>query len=259
MTAVENPVRTAGEAIRYCYEQGWTDGLPVVPATQDDVEAFLTTVDRDPGEIIGVQEHLRRRVTVAQAAVNAIMAGCEPEYFPVVLAAWEALANEPASSGGAWQSTSGPAPLRLVENAIVGPLIAVGSFVCSIGNIPLASLLWSSGISFGGVISFIYADLIVLPILDIYRKYYGWKMSAFILMTFYVAMAAAALVVEFLFQILGLVPSQRSAQVVEASISFNYTTVLNLIFLVLATLLLVRFFMTGGLKMLRKMNVSGRV
>jgi len=133
------------------------------------------------------------------------------------------------------------------------------SFVCSVGNIPLAAVLWNGGISFGGVIAFIYADLIVLPILDIYRKYYGWKMSAFILVTFYVAMAAAALVVEFLFQILGLVPSQRSAQVVEASISFNYTTVLNLIFLVVATLLLVRFFMTGGLKMLRKMNVSGHV
>jgi len=142
---------------------------------------------------------------------------------------------------------------------IAGPIIALVSFVCSVGNIPLAAVLWNGGISFGGVIAFIYADLIVLPILDIYRKYYGWKMSAFILVTFYVAMAAAALVVEFLFQILGLVPSQRSAQVVEASISFNYTTVLNLIFLVVATLLLVRFFMTGGLKMLRKMNVSGHV
>ena len=116
MTTVEDPVRTAREAIRYCYEQGWTDGLPVVPATQDDVDAFLATVDRDPGEIIGVQEHLKRRVTVAQAAVNAVMAGCEPEYFPVVLAAWEAL--EPVSRGGAWQSTSGPAPLLVVNGPV---------------------------------------------------------------------------------------------------------------------------------------------
>ena len=70
-------------------------------------------------------------------------------------------------------SETGPAPLRLIENALVGPLIAVASFVCSVGNIPLASLLWSNGISFGGVISFIYADLIVIPLILIYVKYYG--------------------------------------------------------------------------------------
>jgi len=118
MTTVDDPVRTAREAIRYCYEQGWTDGLPVVPATQADVDAFLATTERDPDEVIGAQEHLGRRVTVRQAAVNAIMAGCEPEYFPVVLAAWDALNGEPATNGGAWQSTSGPAPL-LVAN---GPM-----------------------------------------------------------------------------------------------------------------------------------------
>jgi hypothetical protein len=118
VTTLDDPVRTAQQAIRYCYEQGWTDGLPVVPATQDDVDAFLATVDRDAGEVIGLQEHLKRRVTVAQAAVNAIMAGCEPEYFPVVLAAWEALGNEPASGGGAWQSTSGPAPLLVVNGPV---------------------------------------------------------------------------------------------------------------------------------------------
>src|SRR5881398_2816415 len=87
---------------------------------------------------------------------------------------------------------------------IVGPAVAIISFVCSIGNVPLAAVLWNGGISFGGVLAFIFADLIVLPILDIYRKYYGWQMAAFLLATFYATMVAAGLVVEFLFQGLGL-------------------------------------------------------
>ena len=137
---------------------------------------------------------------------------------------------------------------------IVGPLVAVLSFVCSVGNVPLAAVLWNGGISFGGVIAFIYADLIVLPIIDIYRKYYGWKVAGLIVAIFYVAMVFAALVIEFLFDLLGLIPSQRSAQIVEMSISFNYTTILNIIFLVIAALLLVRFFKTGGPKMLAHME-----
>jgi uncharacterized membrane protein YraQ (UPF0718 family) len=136
---------------------------------------------------------------------------------------------------------------------IVGPIVAVLSFVCSVGNIPLAAVLWNGGISFGGVIAFIYADLIVLPILDIYRKYYGWKMSAFIFGIFYLAMAVAALIIEFVFQILGLIPQHRSAQIVETSISLNYTTILNILFLGIAGQLIVRFLRTGGLKMLAHM------
>src|SRR5213082_1747087 len=137
---------------------------------------------------------------------------------------------------------------------LVGPLVAVLSFVCSVGNIPLAAVLWNGGISFGGVIAFIYADLIVLPIIDIYRKYYGWKTALLIVGVFYVAMALAALLIEFLFELLGLIPSQRSAQIVETSVSFNYTTVLNIIFLAVAALLLVRFFRTGGPRMLAHME-----
>ncbi len=137
---------------------------------------------------------------------------------------------------------------------IIGPLVAVLSFVCSVGNVPLAAVLWNGGISFGGVIAFIYADLIVLPIIDIYRKYYGWKVAGLIVGIFYVAMVFAALTIEFLFDRLGLIPSQRSAQVVEMSISFNYTTVLNIIFLVVAAVLLVRFFRTGGPRMLAHME-----
>ena len=137
---------------------------------------------------------------------------------------------------------------------VVGPAVAVVSFVCSVGNIPLAAVLWNGGISFGGVIAFIYADLLVLPIIDIYRKYYGWKVTGLIVGVFYVAMVLAALLVEFLFQALGLIPSQRSAQIVETSISLNYTTVLNVIFLAIAFLLAIRFLKTGGPKMLAHME-----
>jgi uncharacterized membrane protein YraQ (UPF0718 family) len=136
---------------------------------------------------------------------------------------------------------------------IVGPIVAVVSFVCSVGNVPLAAVLWNGGISFGGVIAFIYADLLVLPIIDIYRKYYGWKVTGLIVGVFYVAMVIAALLVELLFEALGLIPSHRAAKIVEMSISFNYTTVLNIIFLAIAALLLVRFFKTGGPKMLAHM------
>ncbi|MGE5290809.1 MAG: hypothetical protein ACM3ML_27175 [Micromonosporaceae bacterium] len=118
MTApVTDPVAHAKAAIEYCYEQGWTDGLPVVPATIADVETFVATTGRDAAEIIGSQQHLGRSITVAQAAANAIMAGCKPEYFPVVLAAWHVL-NLERGSRGAWQSTSGPAPLIVVNGGV---------------------------------------------------------------------------------------------------------------------------------------------
>jgi uncharacterized membrane protein YraQ (UPF0718 family) len=137
---------------------------------------------------------------------------------------------------------------------LVGPLVAVLSFVCSIGNVPLAAVLWNGGISFGGVIAFIFADLIVLPILNIYRKYYGARMSLFLLGTFYLTMALAGLGVDLLFEALGLVPETRNAKVVEASFTLNYTTVLNVVFLVLAALLVVRFLRTKGPEMLRTMS-----
>jgi uncharacterized protein len=144
--------------------------------------------------------------------------------------------------------------LATLWGPIVGPLVAVISFVCSVGNIPLAAVLWNGGISFGGVIAFIFADLIVLPILNIYRKYYGLKMAAFLFATFYAAMAVAALIVELIFGALGLVPVQRNARVVEASITWDYTTWLNIAFFILAVLLIWRFLKTGGPAMLRMMN-----
>ena len=138
---------------------------------------------------------------------------------------------------------------------MIGPFVAILSFVCSIGNVPLAAVLWNGGISFGGVLAFIFADLIVLPILDIYRKYYGVKMAAFLLVSFYATMVAAGLIVEFVFDGLGLVPQDRNAKVVEASVTFNYTTILNIIFLGLAALLTWRYFRHGGgVRMLKMMD-----
>ena len=142
----------------------------------------------------------------------------------------------------------------LIWGPLVGPLISVVSFVCSVGNVPLAAVLWNGGISFGGVIAFIFADLLILPILDIYRKYYGGRMAIYLFFTSYAAMAAAGLIVELLFRIAGLVPTARHAIVPEAQISLNYTTVLNVVFLALAAALVLRFMNTGGPDMLRMMS-----
>jgi uncharacterized membrane protein YraQ (UPF0718 family) len=141
-----------------------------------------------------------------------------------------------------------------IEGPLVGPLVAVISFVCSVGNVPLAAVLWRGGISFGGVVSFIFADLIILPILDIYRKYYGWKVMAYILVTFYVTMALAGYIVEILFQTLGPVPQNRNIVAITEGIQWNYTTILNILFLILAAVLIIRFIRSGGLPMLRMMN-----
>ena len=144
--------------------------------------------------------------------------------------------------------------LAKIEGPLVGPLVAIVSFVCSIGNVPLAAVLWRGGISFGGVVSFIFADLITLPVLDIYRKYYGWKVMGYILLTFYVTMAAAGYVVEFLFQALGIIPQDRNVVAITEGIHWNYTSILNIVFLVLAAILVIRFIRTGGIPMLWMMN-----
>ncbi len=153
-----------------------------------------------------------------------------------------------------WASVWVDIALAKIEGPLVGPLVAIFSFVCSVGNVPLAAVLWRGGISFGGVVSFIFADLIILPILDIYRKYYGWKVMGYILVTFYVTMAAAGYVVEFLFEALGIIPSNRNIAAVTEGVQWNYTSILNIIFLVLAAILVIRFIRTGGIPMLRMMN-----
>jgi uncharacterized membrane protein YraQ (UPF0718 family) len=141
-----------------------------------------------------------------------------------------------------------------VWGPLIGPVVAIVSFVCSVGNVPLAVVLWKGGISFGGVVAFIFADLIILPILNIYRKYYGAKMAAFILATFYATMVIAGYLVELVFGGLGLVPSRASATIPDQGVAWDYTTWLNIAFGLLAVALLVRFVRTGGVPMLRMMN-----
>ncbi|MFJ1602718.1 permease [Streptomyces sp. NPDC088253] len=155
-----------------------------------------------------------------------------------------------------WQSLfldGHPLAAKLI-GPLVGPLVAIASFVCSIGNVPLAVVLWKGGISFGGVVAFIFADLLILPILNIYRKYYGLRMTGFLLVTFYAAMVLAGYVVEFLFGGLGLIPDQADAKIPMEGVSWNYTTWLNIVFLLLAAALVWRFLHTGGPAMMRMMG-----
>jgi uncharacterized membrane protein YraQ (UPF0718 family) len=139
---------------------------------------------------------------------------------------------------------------------VIGPVISLLSFVCSIGNAPLAAVLWNGGISFGGVVAFIFADLIIIPILIIYRKYYRTKMMLALLGIFYATMVAGGYIIEFTFGSLGLVPAARTAKVTDTGIAWNYTTILNIIFLLVAAALLVRFFRSGGAPMLKMMGGS---
>jgi uncharacterized protein len=126
--------------------------------------------------------------------------------------------------------------LRLLENVVVGPVVAALAFVCSVGNVPLAAVLWAGGISFAGVIAFVYADLIVVPIVLIYRKYYGGKVTALLVAIMFTTMVVAALAVDGIFSALGLVPTHRPSigSVVERAIAWNYTTVLDIVFFVVA-------------------------
>src|SRR5205807_1526740 len=121
--------------------------------------------------------------------------------------------------------------LAKIWGPLVGPLVAVISFVCSVGNIPLAAVLWNGGISFGGVIAFIFADLIIIPILNIYRKYYGRRVALYLLGVSYAAMALAGLLIGLLFKLLGIVPAHRAVIALQTVPSLNYTSVLNVIFL----------------------------
>jgi uncharacterized protein len=143
-----------------------------------------------------------------------------------------------------------------VWGPLAGPLISIASFVCSVGNVPLAAVLWRDGLSFGGVTSFIFADLLILPILNIYRKYYGAKMAAVLLGTFYAAMVLAGYVVEAIFSGLGITPDRARAVIPDSGVSWNYTTWLNIASLLLAAVLLIRAARTGGFAMLRMMGGS---
>lgn len=139
---------------------------------------------------------------------------------------------------GVWQAlflSNSPSWLRIPANALIGPIVAMLSFVCSIGNVPLAAVLWSGGASFGGVVAFLFADLIVLPLLDIYRRYFGWRMAAYMGVIFYLTMAASALLVDLGFSWAGIVPSRATdIQAKVTHFSLNYTFWFNLVALVVA-------------------------
>ena len=130
-------------------------------------------------------------------------------------------------TGGGWQ---------LLENVLVGPLVAVLSFVCSVGNVPLAAVLWAGGISFAGVISFIYADLIIVPLVLVYRRYYGGRLTAQLVAIMLAAMVASALAVDGIFSAAGLIPKHRPSidSIAARGISWNYTTALDIVFTLVA-------------------------
>ncbi len=152
-----------------------------------------------------------------------------------------------------WQAfflTNNPT-LNEFWSPLIGPVISMLSFVCSIGNVPLAVVLWNGGISFGGVISFLFADLIILPILNIYRKYYGGRTALYLLAVSYAAMALAGFLIGGAFQLLGLAPTNHHVTVFETQPSWNYTTFLDIAFLLLMAVMAWRFIKTGGMEMLR--------
>ncbi len=153
---------------------------------------------------------------------------------------------------------SGHPTLALFWGPLIGPLIAVVSFVCSVGNVPLAAVLWNGGISFGGVIAFIFADLIIVPILDIYRKYYGGRVALYLFAVSYVVMVVAGFLVEVVFGALGWAPAHHPVQILESHPAWDYTSWLDLAFLALMAVLGWRFLATGGPAMLRAMAGAGR-
>jgi len=144
---------------------------------------------------------------------------------------------------GVWQAlfVKGASPwVQVPANALLGPIVAMLSFVCSIGNVPMAAVLWGSGVSFGGVLAFLFADLIVLPLLDVYRRYYGWKMAAYIGAVFYASMVVSALVMDLAFNALGWIPrTHPNLQHEMTHVSINYTFWLNLIFGLIAIALVI--------------------
>jgi uncharacterized membrane protein YraQ (UPF0718 family) len=124
-----------------------------------------------------------------------------------------------------------PTAIKVPADALIGPLVAIVTFVCSIGNVPMAAILWGSGVGFGGVLAFLYADLIVLPLLDAYRRYFGWKMAAYIAAVFYATMVLAAILMDVVFNVLGWVPARNpNIRHEMTDFSLDYTFWLNLAF-----------------------------
>jgi len=210
------------------------------------VEAGRRHVEMDAGE--GAHEHHGELIAPGATLAQKLRSGdgwrYVSHYFQMdwsmlqtdliagfVIAGLLAVAVPP----GIWQHlflAGAPTGVRVIENALVGPIVAILSFVCSIGNVPLAAVLWSGGSSFGGVIAFLYADLIVLPLIDVYRKYYGWPLALRMVGVFYLSMVVAALAVERIYAALHAVPPHAAnlLNMVE-HIGLDYTTALNVVLL----------------------------
>jgi uncharacterized membrane protein YraQ (UPF0718 family) len=178
---------------------------------------------------------------IRDLVIGLVIAGCAAAWIPDTF--WRHL------------FFTGHPLLAKIWGPILGPFVAVASFVCSIGNVPLAAVLWNGGISFGGVVSFIFADLLIIPILFIYRKYYGPRVMWTLTGCLYAAAVIAGYLVELIFTALHLVPTgARHATVGQTGISWNYTSWLNIVFLFLAATLIWRFYATGGRHMLTVMG-----
>jgi uncharacterized membrane protein YraQ (UPF0718 family) len=184
---------------------------------------------RDPGTRVAIAQNFSMDISMLWVDLvgGFLIAGALAAFVPD--GAWRAL----------FLGNASPA-LHGVADAVIGPLVAIITFVCSIGNVPMAAILWTSGISFGGVLAFLYADLIVLPLLDVYRKYYGWRMMLYIAAVFFVTMVLAALVMDAAFHALHLVPRPNpNLRVQLTSFAIDATFWLNLVFGALALWLFV--------------------
>ena len=169
-----------------------------------------------------LRERLSSRRTWVQAARNFVM-DWSMLWKDLLIGFLVAGALAVFVPDGVWQAmfVKGASPwVQVPANALLGPLVAVLSFVCSIGNVPLAAILWGSGVGFGGVLAFLYADLIVLPLLDVYRRQYGWKMAAYIAAVFYVTTVASALLMEVAFRFLGWIPAHPASPLTSRMTGF---------------------------------------
>jgi uncharacterized membrane protein YraQ (UPF0718 family) len=203
---------------------------------------------------------LRSRVLSARALTSM-----SHSFFMNVYGLWKDLVLGFLIAGavGAWVPAafwshlffSGPGFGPELWSALIGPLVALLSYVCSVGNVPLAAILWRNGIGFGGAIAFIFGDLIIVPILNIYRKYYGATVAVYLFVVSYVTMVAAGLAVGSVFSALGWVPRSRNLGVFTNSVSWDATTYLNIVVLAVMGALLLRFLRTGGVAMLRMMDM----
>jgi hypothetical protein len=215
LVKITYPAKLVEEARRRVDETGGHDHGSMEGEGDSVVERL-----RDPATRVAIAQNFAMDFAMLwkDLAAGFLVAGALAAFVPD--GAWKALFLHGAAPGA-----------QLVGNALLGPVIAIVSFVCSIGNVPLAAVLWTSGISFGGVLAFLYADLIVLPLLDVYRKYYGWRMALYIFGVFFATMVLAAIAMDLAFSALHLVPRPNPNVRHDLTMfSLNYTFWLNLAF-----------------------------